>query len=395
MREAVVREHSNEGRGRRRWRIGLAALGLTAALAIAACGGDDSGISGTEEADIQTVPPGDVAGEVTISNWPLYVDPGKDGSIKEFAELTGLEVDYIEEINDNSEFFGKVQPGLAQGDSGGRDMFIVTDFMVAKMAELGYLQKLDKEALPTVEANLADSLKNPTFDPGRVYSIPWQSGMTGLVVRGDEAPGITKIEDLFDPKYKGKVTLLTEMRDTIPAVLRMQGKDPAEAPKEDWLAAVDFLQEQVDNGQIRRFTGNGYTRDLLKGDAFISLGWSGDAVQIAFDDPSIEFIMPEEGCELWSDNMVIPVGAPNPQAAQAFMEFAYDPEVQADIAEWVNYVTPVKGAKEALAARDPELTENQLIFPDEEFLEGCSQARSLDPEEEQEITEAFEGLLGG
>jgi spermidine/putrescine transport system substrate-binding protein len=274
-------------------------------------------------------------------------------------------------------------------------MMIVTDFMVAKMIELGYLQKLDKEALPTVQENLVESLIDPTFDPGREYSVPWQSGMTGLVVRTDEAEGVTKIADLFDPKYKGKVTLLTEMRDTVPAVLRMNGIDPAEAPKEDWLEAIDFLQEQVDNGQIRRFTGNGYTRDILKGDAAISLGWSGDAVQIAADDPNIEFVMPEEGCELWSDNMVIPVGAPNPQAAQAFMEFAYDPVVQADIAEWVNFVTPVKGAKEELASRDPKLAENELIFPSEEFLEGCSQARSLDPEEEQEITLAFEKVLGG
>ncbi len=383
----------------RRWRIGLATLGLVGALAFAACGGDvgggDDDGDGDGAAEVQTVPPGEAAGEVTISNWPLYIDPGKNGSVKEFAETTGIEIDYIEEINDNTEFLGKVQQGLEQGDPGGRDMFIVTDFMVAKMRDLGYLQALDHEALPTVNANLADSLKDPTFDPGREFSIPWQSGMTGLVVRTDEAPGVTKIADLFDPKYKGKVTMLTEMRDTVPAILRMNGIDPAEAPKEDWLEAIDFLQEQVDNGQIRRFTGNGYTRDLLKGDAAISLGWSGDAVQIAADDPNIEFVMPEEGCELWSDNMVIPVGAPNPQAAQAFMEFAYDPVVQADIAEWVNFVTPVKGAKEELASRDPKLAENELIFPSEEFHEGCSQARSLDPEEEQEITLAFEKVLGG
>ena len=247
------------------------------------------------------------------------------------------------------------------------------------MDKLGYLQHFDHTQLPNVKQNLLPALRNPAADPKRAFTVPWQSGMTGLIVRTDLAPGVDEIADLFDPKYKGKVTMLTEMRDTVPMTLKSMGIDPDTASEEEWLSAVDKIAEAAESGQVRRFTGNDYIKDLPKGDSWIALGWSGDAVQLQKESPDIRFIMPKEGCMLWSTSMEIPVGAPNPQAAQAFIDFVYDPEVQADIAEWVNYVTPVTGVKEILKKRDPALAKNQLIFPSEEYTANCS----------------FEPVLGG
>ena len=189
--------------------------------------------------------------------------------------------------------------------------------------------------------------------------------MTGVWVNTSEAPEITSVNDLFDPKYKGKVTVLDEMRDTIPLVMRGMGIEKEEATKEDWLAAIDKVDQAVDSGQIRRITGQEYTEDLTSGNVVASIGWSGDAYLIGRDD--VEWRRPEEGCNLWFDMVVIPVGAPNTAAALEFINFAYEPKVQADIAEFVNYVTPVAGVREILTKRDPALGKNQLIFPDDDI----------------------------
>ena len=344
---------------------------LIGALVLAACGGDDGGgLEGeSDSGDVETAQGGEASGELTISNWPLYIDKK---TIPNFEEETGVSVKYIEDINDNTEFFGKLRPQLASGESGGRSIVVVTDWMAEKMYDLGYIQNVDKEALPNVEENLIPSLESPDFDPERNYSVPWQSGMTGLVVRKDLAPDITSINDLFDPKYEGKVTFLTEMRDTVPLVMKADGIDPAEATDEDWLAAIDKIQEAA---------------------VVAAIGWSGDAIQLQADNPNIEFRMPDEGCMLWSDNMLIPVGAPNTAAALEFMNYVYDPQVQANIAAYVNYFAPVSGVKEVLANRDPELAENPLIFPDDQFTADCS--TQVSPEDEQGVTEAFESVLTG
>ena len=191
--------------------------------------------------------------------------------------------------------------------------------------------------------NLIPSLQSPEFDPERTFSVPWQSGMTGLVVRKDLAPDVKSVNDLFDPKYKGKVTMLSEMRDTVPLVMAADGVDPTEATTQDWLDAIDKLQGAVDDGQIRQFTGNNYVQDLAKGDVVATIGWSGDAVQAQADNKNIEYRQPTEGCSIWSDNMLIPVGAPNAEAAYEFMNYVYEPENQAQIEQYVNYVSPVEG----------------------------------------------------
>lgn len=373
--------------------LALAAAALIASFALAACGGG-GGLSGSSNEDVPTAPGGEASGSLKISNWPLYID---NKTIKEFQKETGIKTTYTEDVNDNNEFFGKVQAQLSQGESGGRDIMIVTDWMAEKMWNLGYVQKIDHAYLETVFNNMLPSLKDPAFDPGREYSVPWQSGMTGLVVREDLAPDVKSINDLFDPKYKGKVTMLAEMRDTVPLVMAADGVDPTEATTEDWMNAIDKLQKNVSNGQIRRFTGNDFVQDMIKGDVVAAIGWSGDTVQVETDNPNIKYVQPAEGCSLWSDNMLIPVGAPNSPAAYEFMNYVYEPENQAQITEYVNYVSPVEGVKEVLLKKDPKIAENQLIFPSEEFTKNCFSQVSPPGDEaaQKEVEQAFQNVVTG
>ncbi len=374
-------------------RLLIAVMSLAATLAVAACGSDSVG--GGNEAEIQTAQGGKATGEVTISNWPGYIDPGKNGSVAEFEEESGVSVDYIEDVNDNVQFFGKLQPQLEQGQSGGRSLFVVTDWMANQMYELGYLQEINHDDLQTAFGNILPQFEESEYDPERKYSIPWQGGLTGIFVDTNKAPEIKSIDDLFDPKYKGQVTMLTEMRDTVPLVMQSQGVDPAEATKEDWLAAIDKIREASESGQIRRFTGNEYTEDLTSGNIVAAIGWSGDSSLIGRE--GVEWRKPTDGCDLFFDQAVIPVGAPNTAAALEFLNFAYRPEVQADISEYVQYLTPVDGVQEILTQRDPELGRDPLIFPSADLIRECTVPTEPPGGEAdvQEVTEAFQDVITG
>jgi spermidine/putrescine transport system substrate-binding protein len=359
------------------------------------CGGS-SGIEGNaKQAAKQVDASGPVRGDLTISQWPLYIDPGKNGTLAQYQRDSGVKVNWVEDINDNLEFFGKMQPLFARGQSGGRSLITLSDWLAAQAYKLGYLQRLDYSKLPNVRKNLIPALRHPLADPQRQFTVPWQSGMTGLIVRTDLAHGINSVCDLFDPKYKGKVDMLSEMRDSVPMTLKCMGIDPDKASTDQWLAAVDKIKKAADSGQIRRFTGNDYIRDLSSGDVDFVLGWSGDAVQMQLDNPNIKFVMPKEGCMLWSTSLEVPVGAPNPAAAENFINYVYDPKVQADIAAWVNYVTPVAGVKQILAKRDPALAKNELIFPSKSFTKDCTFEPVLGGKQGEEVTKAFQRVLSG
>lgn len=375
-------------RGPRAHTLALAAA-MLAALALAACGDDTVG--GGSDAEVTTAEAGPVKGKLTISNWPGYIDPGKEGTVREFEEETGVEVDYIEDINDNDAFFGKLQPQLEAGESGGRSIFVVTDWMAKQMYDLGFLQEIDHDDLPNVFENLRPALESPSFDPDRKFSIPWQSGMGGIWVDTSKAPEIKSMNDLFDPKYKGRVTMLSELRETVPLLLLAEGIDPAEATTEDWLNAIERIKKAADSGQIRDFTGNEYTEDLTAGNVVAAVGWSGDASIIENEDA--EWRKPAEGCTLWSDNMVIPVGAPNTAAALGWMDFVYEPEVAADIVEWVEYISPVEGVQEILEDRGSELAESELAFPSEEFTADCSSQDT--PPDLEPVNEAWQEVITG
>lgn len=374
-----------------KWALAVAAAIAVLALAMgfAACGDDTVG--GGREGKVETAKAGEATGSLTISNWPGYIDPGQNGTVAEFEKETGVKVDYIEDINSNDAFFGKLQPQLEQGESGGRSTFVVADYMAKQMYDLGYLQEIDHADLPTVFETLLPSLESPAFDPERKFSVPWQGGMTGIWVDTSKAPEIRSVNDLFDPKYKGKVTMLDEVRETPALVMLAEGVDPAQASAEQWLNAIDKLKAAADSGQIRKFTGNEYTEDLTAGNIVAAIGWSGDASLI--ENENAEWRMPTEGCTRWSENMVIPVGAPNTAAALAWMDFVYKPEVAVDITEYVEYISPVEGVKELLAKRESPLAQSEIVFPTEEFTSKCTGQNT--PPDLERVNEAWQEVLTG
>ncbi|MGH3048405.1 MAG: polyamine ABC transporter substrate-binding protein [Gaiellaceae bacterium] len=297
-------------------------------------------------------------------------------------------------MNDNEEYFGRIQAPLSQGQSIDRDLMVLTDFMAGRLIELGWLAQLDKSAIPNF-SNLLPNYANVSWDPERQYSMPWQGGMTGIGYnRRRVGFEITSIDQLLDePSLRGRVTLLSEMGDTVPLVMLSQGNDPSEATAETFDQALQRIRAAVDSGQVRQFTGNEYTGMLARGDVWAAMAWSGDVIQLEFENDALQFVVPESGGNIWSDNMLIPNGG-EVYTASTFMNYVYDPEVAAQIAAWVNYISPVVGAQEAMREIDPELAENPLIFPTEEML-----ANVVDTPPEfsnnEEYKEQFQALLGG
>ena len=384
----------NRSRPRRRPLI-AALLTFAAALVLAACGDDGSGLEGEDDqVEVPTaVAEGEPSGDLTISNWALYID---DQTIPEFEQESGISVEYVEDINSYYEYFGKMRPLLEQGDSGGRSLMVAGDWLAKRMYDLGYIQRIDKEALAPAFENLNPDIKAPSSDPNWDFSIPWQGGMTGLIVNTEQAPDIRSVNDLFDPRYKGRVELLTELREAIPMMLLADGIAPEEATEEEWLAQIEKLKGAVESGQIRRLTGGDYAKDLVTGDAVAVMGWAADAIQLQADNPQLEWRMPTEGCMLWWDHWVVPVGAPNPTAGYEFINYAYEPENQAQIVEWTSSVTPVAGVQELFEKTNPEAAKSELIFPSAEYTKDCATPISPPggPEAEQRVEEAFAGATG-
>jgi spermidine/putrescine transport system substrate-binding protein len=381
----------------RRAAVGGTALTLPALLA--ACGSGGGGIEGagnTETSETTSVNR-TLADKLTISNWPLYIDidekTKKRPTIEQFQQKTGVKVSYIEDVNDNEEWFGKFQAQLSQGQPIGRDMTVLTDWMAARMVRLGFVDKKDKESIPN-EANLVASLQHPTWDPNRDYSLPWQSGMTGIAydpnVTGFEVTSIDQL--LTDKRLKGKVTCLTEMPDTMGLIMQSNGDDPTKVASDAFDKAIDTLQSAVDSGQIRRFTGNDYADGLANGNIWAAMAWSGDVVQLQLDNPKLKFVIPESGGNIWTDNMLIPKGG-DVYTASVFMNFVYDPKIAAQIEDYVNYICPVEGAKDELLKIDPPVAKNTLIFPDEETL---SKVKAFDPKaaDNPDYKEKFQAVIG-
>ena len=354
----------------------------------AACGGSKSSTGGKKE----------LAKTLRFSNWTLYMDidekTKKHPTLDAFKKKFGVDVVYTEDINSNSEYFGKIQGPLSRGQSIDKDLIVSTDNerYLSTMIDKGWTEKLDKDAIPNIE-NLVDVQKHPGFDPDRDYSLPWQSGMTGIAYNAKLTKPITTIEQLLgDSSLKGRVTMLDVFGDSLGVTMLANGDDPSKVTDEAFKRAIDRLQGASDSGHIRKFTGNDYTGPLSNGDLKACLAWSGDIVQLQADNPNLKWGIPDDGGMIWTDNMLIPKGG-DAYTASVYMNYVYDPKVAAKLAAYISYVTPVKGAKEELAKTDPETASNELIFPTDETL---SQVHLIDPAalKNQSFNEQWQAVLG-
>ena len=334
---------------------------------------------------------------LVFSNWPEYIDvKGKSmPTLEAFEKQSGIDVTYNTDINDNNEFFGKVKDQLGSCQPIGRDIITLTDWMAARMIALGWIQKLDHANLPNVDANLSAGLKAPSWDKNRDYSVPWQSGLTGIAYNAKYTGEVSTFEELVTrPDLKGKISLLSEMNDTMLFMLLMDGADPGDFSQAEWDKAISRLEDVVGSGQVRRFTGNDYIRDLNAGNVVACEAWSGDVIAMQFDNPDIKWVLPEEGLALWSDNMMVPVKADHKTNAEKLMNYYYEPEVAATLSAWVNYICPVDGAQEAMKKIDPSLADNPLIFPDAEFLSNAHGFQALDEKTRQRYEKDFTRVIG-
>jgi spermidine/putrescine transport system substrate-binding protein len=340
---------------------------LTVPGLLAACGGGSSGSPGGGSTTAHKL-----AKTLHFSNWTLYID--KKGnthpSLDQFQKKYGVHVDYSEDINDNASFFSKIQPDLASGQSTGRDLIVMTDNSryPSLLVKKGWVEKLDKSAIPNIK-NLIPQQRHPSWDPNRDYSLPWQSGFTGIGWNDKLTDPVLTMGDLLgNKKLKGKVGLLTEFSDTLALVMAYNGDDPSHITDKTFNKAINTIQRAVHSGQIRQFYGNDYSGALASGDLVATMAWSGDIVQLQADNSHLKWNLPETGGDIWTDNMLIPKGG-NVYTASVYMNFVYDPKIAAEIEDYVNYVCPVLGAKEVLLKKDPAIAKNPLIFPTKQMLD--------------------------
>jgi spermidine/putrescine transport system substrate-binding protein len=364
---------------------------LTVPGVLAACGGSSSKSSSGGERKL--------AKTLRFSNWTLYIDVDektkRHPTLDMFKKKFGTTVRYIEDINDNATYFGKIQGPLSRGQSIDRDIIVMTDNSryPSLLIKKGWVEKLDKGAIPNIK-NLQPTLAHPDWDENRDYSLPWQSGLTGIAYNDKLTDPVLTVPDLLEnPKLKGKVTLLSGVGDTMPLIMFANGDDPGKVTDASWNRAVKRVQKAVDSGQIRQFTGNDYSGPLAKGDLSACFAWSGDVVQLTADNKHLHWNVPKDGGGIWTDNMLIPKGG-NVYTASVYMNYVYGPHIAALIEDYVNYICPVKGAKEELEKIDPGVAKNTLIFPTDEMLDNVKNIDSAALNNEKYIT-AWQNLISG
>jgi spermidine/putrescine transport system substrate-binding protein len=375
---------------------GLAVFAVSGANLLAACGTQGAKV---EAGECETTDRSATEKTIVFSNWIGYVDPvkAKDTStLEKFQQETGITVDYKNgDVNDNESFFAKVSPQLQDCKSTGRDVFVVTDYMAARMIDLGWIQKLDHSKMPNVDANLIDFLKSPAWDPNRDYSVPWQSGMTGICYNSELTDPVTSFEQLLTrPDLKGKVELLTEMRDTMLFLLLMQGSDPENFTDDEFSSAIEKLQGYVDSGQVRRFAGNDYIDDMKSGDIVACEAWSGDVINL-LGGGKYKWLPPEEGFAIWTDNMVVPNQAEHKANVETMMNFYYDPVNAAKLSAWNYYFCPVKGAQQEIGQFDKSAATSEFIFLDDKTLQTGHQFMALSDEQERTYQRQFNEVMSG
>lgn len=358
------------------------------------------------------VEPGDRAGHdssatdhtLHFANWPLYIDTDDDNESKRptldaFSKRTGISVTYTEEINDNDEFFGKISPALMNHQQTGRDLIVISDWMAARFVRLGWVQEMDRAKQPNVAKYLDPQLRSPAFDEGRLHSVPWQSGITGIAYnRKRLGREIRSTGDLWADDLRGRVTLLSGLDESFALLMQGNGVDITRWTPDDFHEICEQTERRVRSKHIRRFTGNDYIKDLATGDVLACQAYSGDVIQLQADNPDIEFVVPEEGAELWAESLMIPNLARHKRNAERLIDHYYEPEIAAELATWVNYVCPVPAARDILASSKDEetaaLAEDPLIFPDDTMRQRLAIARDITSEERTDFAKKWNSIVG-
>ncbi len=401
MSEQLQRARPGERGGLSRRRLlqaagGVAGIGVAGAALKLPLFGAEGAVQDPATCKVADVSDSD--SRMIISNWTGYIDPRKKktSTMAQFQARTGIEVQYTDDVNDNAEFYAKVRNQLGACEPIERDLIVLTDWMAARMISLGWIQPLDPAAVANLSDNLIEPLRGVQWDPDLTYHAPWQTGLTGIAYNAAQVGEVGSFEELLTRSdLKGRVTLLTEMRDTMAFMLKVEGADPGDFTDDQWGAATDRLRQVVSDGQIRSFNGNDYLNDLAAGNVVACEAWSGDVIQATLENPDIRWVTPEEGLSLWSDNMLVPNRAAHQSNAEAWIDYYYEPEVAAKLAAYVNYICPVKGAREAMEKVDPSLVDNALIFPDDDTLSRTFAFMPLDDRQATDYERDWANVTGG
>ena len=375
-----------------------------AGIALSACAPPAPPSGGPATLDL----PQDLSSEEKIikwANWTAYLDMNgketKSPTLERFMQESGIEVAYSEDIDDNDSYYAKVGPQLRAGQSIDRDIITMTDWMSARIIRDQLCQPLELIQMPNVVSNLLQPLKDVSFDPGRQHSITWQSGFAGIGYNKEKVGRELKsLDDLWAEDLKGRIVVLSEFRDTAGLVMQAQGVDiDSDWGRTEFENALDFIEEKIEEGYIRKVKGNSYMEDLTSGNAVAGITWSGDIFVLAYDteDPNWTFTIPESGGTLWSDNLMVPITSTHRANAQKLMDYYYDPAVAAEVAAWVNYVCPVNGAQAEMEKIDPDLAQSPFIFPTAEYIEekNIQAFRVLDAEEDIEFADLWSTKVMG
>jgi len=334
---------------------------------------------------------------VNWSNWPDYIDVGANvgehPTLDAFTRRTGIRVNYTEDYYDNEQFVGPAVKALDRGQQLARDLWCSSDWIVTRLIRDGALLPLRPENIPNAR-NLQPALRDAPFDPGRRFSLPWQSGFTGIAYNPKLTGGhVETMQQLFtDARLKGRVTLLTDVGDTVGMTMLSMGIDPATFTAAQFQQAIRKLDKVKASGQLKGFTGNEYISGLASGAIAACLAYSGDMVQLQADNPDLGFTLPGAGHIVWSDNFVIPQFARHRTNAERLIDYYYDPAVMAQVEDWVNYISPVAGSREALLKSDPGVAKNPLIFPSDAVLARAHTFRGFTADEDKALNAAFQEL---
>lgn len=364
-----------------------AAAGLTLGSSVLAACGSDSGTSGDA-----TDTGGPASGTLRISNWPLYM---ADGFIAAFQTASGITVDYKEDFNDNEQWFAKVKEPLSRKQDIGADLAVPTTYMAVRLHQLGWLNNISDEGVPN-KKNIRPDLLEASVDPGREFSAPYMSGLVGIAYnRAATGRDLSTIDDLWDPAFKGRVSLFSDAQDGLGMIMLSQGNTPEDPTTASVQQAIDLVREQNDRGQIRRFTGNDYADDLAAGNIAVAQAYSGDIVQLQADNPDLQFVVPETGATTFVDTMVIPYTTQNQKAAEAWINYVYDRANYAKLVSFVQYIPVLSDMTEELEKIDPESASNPLINPPQEVLDKAKGWAALTDEQTQEYNTAYAAVTGG